>query len=132
MLILAGVAIGAITGDNGLIAKSKATVEESKKAEYQEGLDTIGLGVKLKTAKDHLSTAEYMDEYLEELNQEKTKEGSLFKESTIKRKNDETIRVETKEGYIYYVREDETIYVGKVRRSRRRKYSRTKKGRYNL
>ena len=46
LLILAGISISTLTGENGILVKSKTAKEESKKAEYEETLKLIGLGLK--------------------------------------------------------------------------------------
>lgn len=56
---------------------------------------------------EKLSSKEYMDRY-----QKKIEDNSTFKEAIIKRKNDTTIQVVTKEGYIYIITDEEVKYLG--------------------
>ena len=41
LLILAGISIGMLTGENGILTKASKAKEESKKAEYQEEIQLI-------------------------------------------------------------------------------------------
>lgn len=42
LLILAGISIATLTGDNGVLNKASTAKDESKKAEYKEILELIG------------------------------------------------------------------------------------------
>ena len=42
LLILAGISIATLVGENGILAKANTAKEESKKAEYEEVLRIIG------------------------------------------------------------------------------------------
>ncbi len=46
LLILAGISIATLTGENGILSKVVAANEESKKKEYEEILKIIGNRVK--------------------------------------------------------------------------------------
>ena len=53
-----------------------------------------------------------MDRYQEAIEKE-IEEGDTFEGTEVERKNDATIKVTTKEGYVYLVTEDEVRYLGK-------------------
>ena len=42
LLILAGISIATLTGENGVLTKAGKAKEETKKAEYEEVLNIIG------------------------------------------------------------------------------------------
>lgn len=86
ILILAGISIATLTGENGIINKANVAKEESKKAEYKEELELIGLGLQVEDGINNLSTKDFMDKYQDEIRRNKK-----FNESKVKRTNDETI-----------------------------------------
>ena len=107
LIILTMISIATLMGENGIIKKGEKAKEEAKKAEYEEILKTIGLGLKPDKVIEQLSSKEYMDEYEEEI-----KKKEEFENAIVTRKDDETIRVETEEGYVYEITEDEVEYIG--------------------
>ena len=109
ILILAGISIVTLTGENGIINKASIAKEESKKAEYKEELELIGLGLQVEDGINNLSTKDFMDKYQYEIRQNKK-----FKESEVKRKSDETILVTTKEGYVYEITQEAVEFIGKT------------------
>ena len=111
LLILAGISIAMITGENGILTKATTAQEETKKAQYKEGLELIGLGLRPEQVMEQLSSKDFMDRYEEKIQEEIDKE-DVFKGATKNRKDDNTILVTTEEGWIYKVTEDEVILLG--------------------
>ena len=106
ILILAGISIATLTGENGIINKANVAKEESKKAEYKEELELIGLGLQVEDGINNLSTKDFMDKYEYEIRQNK-------KFNEVKRTSDETIIVKTKEGYVYKITKTKVDFIGK-------------------
>ena len=108
LLILAGISIASLTGENGILVKASAAQETTKITEYREILIIIGNGLRSEKVLENLDTEEYMNRYQDEIEKEDT-----FKGSKVERKNAGTIVVTTKEAYVYVVTEDEVKYLGK-------------------
>ena len=108
LLILAAVSIAMLTGQNGILTQANNATEETKIAEYKEALEMIKPGLDVEKATDGLSDKEYMDRYEEEIKKDNT-----FKDATVTREDDETIKVVTKEGYSYEVTAKGVEYKGK-------------------
>ncbi len=108
LLLLAGISIRTLTGQNGILNKANSAGEETKKKNYEEILKIIGNGLRPDKVINNWNTKIYFDKLEEEIpkNQE-------FDDSQINRKNDETIIVITKEGYAYKITENEVKYIGK-------------------
>ena len=111
LLILAGISIAMLTGENGILKKAETAQEETKKAQYREKLELIGGEIRPNQIIEKLSTKEFMDLYEEKIQEEIEKE-NLLKGATKERKNDTTIWVTTKEGWIYKIMEEEVILLG--------------------
>ena len=111
MLILAGISIAMLTGENGILTKATTAKDETKKAQYKEALELIGLGLRAEQITENLSSKDYMDRYEEKIQEEINKE-EVLKGATKNRKDDNTIFVTTEEGWIYKVTEDEVIFLG--------------------
>ena len=111
LLILAGISIAMLTGENGILTKAETAQVETKKAQYQEILELIGGEIRPDQIIEKLSTKEFMDIYEEKIQEEIQKE-NILKEATKERKNDTTIWVTTKEGWIYQITEKEVILLG--------------------
>ena len=108
ILILAGISIATLTGENGLLNKANIAKEESKKAEYKEELELIGQELQIEQKTENFDTREYMDRYEKEI-----KKDNRFKEP--KRINNETIIVTTKkEGYVYEITQEAVEFIGKT------------------
>ncbi len=108
LLILAGIAIATLTGENGILSKSATAGEENNKKEYEEILKLIGNGLRADKITNNWDNKKYLDEFEKEIKKE-----DKFKESEVNRKDDETIIVITKEGYVYKVTENKVEYIGK-------------------
>ncbi len=107
LLILAGITITTLTGDNGILSKANNASEETKKKEYEEILKVIANGLKIDKIVNNWNNKKYLDELEKEIPKEEK-----FAGSEINRKNDETINVVTKEKYVYKITENEIKYVG--------------------
>lgn len=112
LLILAGISIATLTGENGILKKASSAGEQTKIAEYKEILIIIGNGLRSEKILEDLSTKEYMDRYQGAVEKEIEK-GDTLEGTEVERKSDETIKVTTKEEYVYIVTEDEVKYLGK-------------------
>lgn len=111
LLILAGISIAYLTGENGILKQAETAQIETKKAQYQEILELIGEEIRPNQVIEKLSSKEFMDIYEEKI-QEEIGRGNLLKGATKERKNDTTIWVTIKEGWIYKITEDEVILLG--------------------
>ena len=108
LLILAGISIATLTGENGLLNKANVAKEESKKAEYKEELELIGQELQIEQKTKNITDKEYMDKYAE-----KIRNNERFKEP--ERINNETIIVTTKkEGYVYEITQEAVGFIGKT------------------
>ena len=105
LLILAGITLSMITGDNGIIKQAKSAKQQTEIQGYKEELELIG--IKVEKVSKGLNDKEYMDKYEEEI-----KKDEAFKEAEVTRKDDETIEVVTKEGYEFEVTKDKVEYIG--------------------
>lgn len=112
LLILAGISIASLTGENGILRKANTAAEENKKAEYEEILKLIGNGLRPEKVLENLSAEEYMKRYKKAIEDEISKAGTL-EGATVINRDPTTLRVITKEGYVYEITEDEVSYVGK-------------------
>jgi len=107
LIILAGIAIATITGENGIVNKSIKATNETRKKEYEEGLKLIQIDLKMDKKINNWTTTELIDEYNKRIEKD-----NLFDGSTIVKKDDETIEVTTKEGDVFIVEEEKIEYKG--------------------
>ena len=63
LLILAGISIVTLTGQNGVLTKAGTAKEESKKAEYKEVLELIGNGLRPEKVIENLSAEDFIARY---------------------------------------------------------------------
>jgi len=107
LLILAGISIVSITGDNGIINKSDEAKVETEIATYKEQLEVIKHG---EYADDYtINIDDFLDKYAKAV-----KEDKMFrkaKEVTADHEN-KVVIVVTKEGYRFEVTIEDTTYVG--------------------
>ena len=107
LIILAGISIAAITGDEGIIKKGDKAKEETEISQYKEKLEVIRHG---EYADGYtLSVDAFLDKYAKAV-----KEDKMFKEArevTADHEN-KIVIVVTKEGYRFEVTIEETTYVG--------------------
>ncbi len=106
LLILATISIAVITGRNGIIDRANRAKELTKIEEYREDLQLIGEGLQPERVINKLTSKEFMDRY-----QEKIKKDERYEK--VERKDNETIIVTTKEGYVYKITTDKVEYIGK-------------------
>ena len=107
LIILAGISIAAITGDEGIIKKGDKAKEETEISQYKEKLEVIKHG---EYADGYtLSVDAFLDKYAKAVQEDK-----MFKEArevTADHEN-KIVIVVTKEGYRFEVTIEETTYVG--------------------
>ena len=94
LLILAGVSIRAIGGENGIIAKTKIAKEENKKSEYKDYLSIAKTEAIVKKGGVQVT----LDEYIEQIKADKI-EGI----KNIEKITEEKAKVVTDEGYIFII-----------------------------
>lgn len=102
MLLLVGVTIN-VALNGGLFSTTKKAKEETEMAVYREKIDSLRPILVVEEMSDGLTSKEFIDRYEEEL-----KKDINFKESTITRKDEETIILMTKEKYVFEITEQET------------------------
>lgn len=102
LLILAGISIATLTGQNGVLTKAINAGEETKREDYEEAIKIIGNGLRSDKIFNSWDKKTYLDEFEKEI-----KKDSRFKEAQMKRKNDGTIFIITKENYIFKVTEND-------------------------
>ncbi len=94
-------------GENGIINKTKQAKEAHEKAAYEERIRLIGIGLQPDRTLNGWDNQEYMNVYAE-----KIREDNLFLEAEVSEPFMDyetekiTIRVITKEGWIYWITED--------------------------
>mgnify|MGYP004520817923 FL=1 len=94
LLILAGVSIRTLGGENGLITKTKMAKEENRKAEYKEKLTISKTEAIIEKGGQDIT----LDEYIEQIKADKI-EGI----KSIEKITNEKASVITKEGYIFII-----------------------------
>ena len=108
LLIVAMITMTFVIGENGLFSRSNKASEHHKIEGYKDVLEVLRGVSEIEKGVNGISSKEYMDIYEEE-----TKKDKNLEEATIKRKSEDTVRVITKEGYIFDITEKETKYIGK-------------------
>ena len=112
LLILAGISIALLFGENGLFEKGRTAKERQEISEYQEGIDLSKAEENIDTNRDK-SKIQVLDEVKQILGkEEKFKNAQII--SSYENKDDPKLIVKTQEGYIYYVYTDRTEYKGKI------------------
>lgn len=94
LLILAGITIAILTGENGILSKADIASEETKKKEYEEILKLMGNGLRPDKIINNWDNKTYLDEFEKEV-----KKDDKLKDAETNRRNDETLIIITKEGY---------------------------------
>ena len=108
IIILAGVTLSLVMGENGLLEKSRIAKEETQIQAYAEHIEIIRPELEVKRNLEHISLKEMMDAY-----EEKIKEKEQFKTSQVIRRDETTVQVITPEEYVYIVTPGGTDYIGK-------------------
>lgn len=107
LLILAGVSIAFLTGDNQIIGKSQESKKETEIMQYQEKLEILK---QLESTNNYTADVDqFMDNYVEVVAKD-----AMFKENKgiTPDSNKKVVTVVTKEGYEFEVTMDDVIYVG--------------------
>ena len=104
LIILAGISIQALGGENGLITKTKIAKEENKKAEYKERFSLAKTEAMLEKNGQDIN----LDEYIEQIKADKI-EGI----KSIDKITNEKAKVVTKEGYIFIITVNSVDYYEK-------------------
>ena len=112
ILILAGISIQTLMGENGIINKASIAKEESKKKEYKEELEIIGIDLEEKEG-INLSSEEFMEKYKEKIVADAMFEGAKLN-GPIDEDGTIVIIVKTKEGYVYKVTRNKVEYIDKT------------------
>ncbi len=108
LLILAGITIVTLTGENGILNKANTAQEETKKKEYEEILKLIANDLRGDKIINDWNNKTYLDEFEKEISKQEK-----LKDAQINRINDETLIIVTKEKYVYKIVENDIIYIGK-------------------
>ncbi len=109
LLILATISVQTLTGDNSLLAKATTAKNETKKMNYKEIIEIIGLGLQSDRIMQNWNTQKYMDLYQEAI----SKDDAFANAQEIKQLTDKeeiTIQIITEEGWIYWVTANKVEY----------------------
>jgi len=103
LLILAGIFIGMLTGENGILTKAKEAKETSKKAEYQEEVELIITQKKIEKATNIEEKRKLIELVAEEIRQKEWQESTTIcddnENEDINPSQGTKIIVETKDNY---------------------------------
>ncbi len=108
LIIIAGISVATLTGENGIINKSEEAKRETEISQYQEQLDIIKHQEYGKYRV--IDVVDFLYKYAEAV-----KKDEMFKDektTVTVVPEDEMVVVITKEGYIFEVTMDDVIYVG--------------------
>ena len=106
LLILAGISIASLVGENGLLTKARTSREKYEKATYQETINLVLIDENLNRMDKDISTDEFLKNVKEELEKDKIFDGSEMK---IEQEDDkEKLIIKTKEDYIFVIEDGET------------------------
>lgn len=106
LLILAGISISAVLGDNGILSKARGAKDKSNKTKYQEIIDLAVTDLKMETLNKDLNKQEKL-QYLED----KLNKSGAFSSVEKDEINNEVL-VTTPELDAYIVKEDGAEYLG--------------------
>ena len=105
LLILAGISISSLTGENGILNQATRAKEQTEIASYREALQLIGINLEA----ERVSDDEFMDRYKQDIEADK-----MFEDAkSVEKLSSTALRVITKEGYTFYVKRDDVTYLGK-------------------
>ena len=111
LLLLAGISIAMLTGENGILTKANKAKEETKKAQYEENLKLIGLELQTEKIQEKLNSEQYMNRYENRI-EEEFNQNDLWEGAKKSRTDKVTILVITKEEWIYRITEEKVEYLG--------------------
>ena len=106
LLILAGISIAMLSGENGILTKSSTAKEETIIKNYQEQLGIIWMGVKVENTNTSTLNGEILKQVKDEIEKDSNFEGATVEII------DDIIEVTTKEGYIFHIIDGKVEYVG--------------------
>lgn len=112
LLILAGVTIAMLTGENGLLRKALKAKEETEIQGYYEKIEMIRTELRLNNQNYKPPTLEQMQKEFDN-NQKSWVERTEMKKPEQVYEKIETLELQTKEGYIFHINANGTIYKGK-------------------
>jgi len=107
LIILAGISINLVLGENGLIEKSKKSKEQTLIAQYKEQIDFIKAETRMKYENE--ITLEKLKNALDSDNQKSW----VNKTEIILDEGIEKIKLTTKDGYVFYITEETIEYKDK-------------------
>ncbi|MCI8636495.1 MAG: hypothetical protein HFJ36_01310 [Clostridia bacterium] len=107
LLILAGISIATLTGENGMLTKAEISKEETQISSYKEQLEIIWNGVNIEKYEANVTQEELMKKC-----KDKIEKDSNFENAKVEI-IDDIIEVITKEGYIFHIIDGKVIYVKK-------------------
>lgn len=112
LLILAGVTIAMLTGENGLLKKALKAKEETEIQGYYEKIEMIRSELRLNNPNYEPPTLQQMQEEFKINQQSWVKRAEIKKPEEVYEKV-ETLELQTNEGYIFHINTNGTSYVGK-------------------
>ncbi len=122
LLILAGITLATLSGENGILTKAKTAKEEYKKAQYEEAINFAKLQAHTEQGKYKIDAEVFLNRVKEIL-----QKNELFKDAPKENENSEAWKIENKvdgddnkwkltiitvEDWDYYVTEENTKYIG--------------------
>lgn len=103
LIILAGVSISLVLGENGIITKSKQGKKQMQIAEYIE---------KVELSRAEIITEKLGDVTLDNVIEQIYKNSIVPKENITKLEDNKSAKMSTKEGYIFIITQDTIEYIG--------------------
>lgn len=107
LLILAGISIATLTGENGILTKASVAEEETKIKNYQEQLEIIWQGVSIESIENNLQQEEKLKKCKEKIEIDNNFENSVVDIV------DNIIEVITEDGYIFHIIDGKVVYARK-------------------
>ncbi len=112
LLILAGVTLATLSGENGILTKAKTAKEEYKKAQYQEAIDLAKLQAHTEQGKYKIDAQKFLERVYNILQANELFEGTnYFNGPKIKNDKQWELYLETIEGWPYWITEEQTEYI---------------------
>ena len=116
LLILAGVTLATLSGENGILTKAKTAKEKYKKAQYQEAIDLAVLQTHTEQGKYKIEAQKMLERVRDILKEnelfEKVKDKSESWEINPDKNDMLVLTITTIEGWEYTVTEEKTKYLG--------------------
>ena len=92
LLILAGISISSLTGENGILTQATRAKEQTEIASYRESLQLIGINLEA----EQVSDDEFMDRYKQDIEADK-----MFEDAkSVEKLSNTALRVITKTEYL--------------------------------